>query len=204
MKTTLLIILALIVSLNSKAQYKHWLSFNGLVYSNFFNKEKDKNYFPYIVNQPSFTYKISKQRFGLEFNYINFYGQNYHPKWEASLVPDSSILQVTSSLLSFNINYTFLEKKWLMLNAGFGVSRRWLDQIEVYHFWQNYHIKGDILSENNNGLNTSLNLVLPIYRGIHLNNTARYLYFPNSTYSKQNFIWEVGIGYMFQRKRNKK
>lgn len=203
MKTTLLIIITLLSSLNSIGQLKHWFSYNGLAYSNFFNREKDKHYFPYIANQPSFTYKISKKRVGLEFNYINFYGQNYHPNWDPKTTPDSSILQVTSTLFSFNVNYTFLDKKWLKCNAGIGVTRRWLDQMEVFHYWNGYHLKGDIFAENNNGLNTSFNVVLPLYRGLHFNSTTRYLYFPNSKYSKQNFIGEVGIGYMFQRKSNK-
>jgi len=203
MKNIILLIAAIKLSYTSVGQVKHYFSYNAVIYADLFNKQKDKSYFPKSFLGPSITYKISKHKFHLEFNFLSRYGQNYYPKWEKGLIPDSSKLQVLASLFNLNINYTLIEKKWVVFNVGTGISRRWLDVWYFYHWGSNLRFIGDILFENNNGFNSSLNIVLPIYRGIHLNNTARYLYFPNSTYSKQNFIWEVGIGYMFQRKRNK-
>lgn len=197
-----LFILSLLFAVESSAQLKHTISYNALSHVNFFNKEKDKFFFPPIYREPSVSYKISQKRIGVEINFINFYGQNYYPKWEYKLVPDSSILQVTSSLISLNFLYTLFDQRFLKINAGLGFSRRWLDQIELYYWFQNYHLVGDILSENNNSINAILNSTIPVYKGAFFQSNFRYNYFPNSRLSKQNFILEFGIGYTYQRKKS--
>lgn len=200
---TLIIIVCLFCSTITKGQIRHYISYNAVVYSNFFNPEKDKSYFPKSILAPGISYKIVKKNIGGELYFLTRYGMHYHLVSYKDNVPDNSILQLYGSALNLNFHYTALSNKSIQINFFLGISKNWFKSI-VLEFWYGnppmYEPKIRYEDESKFGISNGVNIHLPIYKNLYANTNLRYAFFPTAKYNKQNLMCEIGIGYMLQRK----
>jgi hypothetical protein len=202
-KIVLIIIVALYLPTFTSGQLKHYFSYIAVVYSNFFNAEKDISYFPKSILAPSFSYKIEKKRIGVELNFLTRYGMNYYPVRNKEQVPENSLLQLYGSISNLSCQYKVITNKTIQVNLMLGLSKNWFHST-VLEFWYGsspmYEPKIRYKNESMFGIFNGASIITPLYKGIYSSTSLRYSYFPSARYNKQNFIWDIGIGYMLQRK----
>lgn len=199
-------LIALFLCFNASAQIKHYISYNTIPYTNFFNKEKDIITVTGKLIFPSFNYKFEKGKFGLELFYISTRNSYYNFSYQDIPNPDSNILDVKSFNIGFTVHYNVLDKKWIKINPNIGMINSWYNA-ELIHSWRIlpnwYEPHLFYQKESKIGFIIGTNFNFPIYQGIYANTNLRYALFPTAEFNKQNLFWEVGIGYMFTRNKKK-
>jgi hypothetical protein len=202
-RNILIIVFGFYLPTVANGQFKHYFNYNTVVYSNFFNYEKDMSNFPKSILAPSFSYKLAKKKIGVELYFLTRFGMNYYPVRNKAQVPDNSLLQLYGSVLNINCQYKIISKKALQVNMMLGLSKNWFKSA-VLEFWYGSHpmYEPKIRYENESkyGLSSGTNINIPLYKGIYSSTNLRYSFFPNAKYNKQNLMWEIGIGYLLQRK----
>ena len=195
---TILIIIHILIPTFISAQLKHCISYNSPLYIHFFNKQKDIIKLKSSFSTPNVSYLLSGNKIGIEVAYLSRFGMNYYPDWERNLVPENSILQINSTNTLVSIHYAILNKKKFQVRLNSGFIRNWYENRILIH-WQ-FHGSFDIQRESSYGSVSGINCSLQLYKNIYTNTNLRYSYFPTAEYNKQNLMWEIGIGYMLQRK----
>jgi hypothetical protein len=198
---TFIVVKCLLLSTLAEGRLKHYISYNGLAYTNFFNKETDLS-FSQTFLFPCINYKIMKGKIGVEI----FYNWNYssYYKFGGNNIPSyKSIMNIYSTNIGTNFQYLLIENRHLRIFPSLGVVRNWyeaqiLEGISLTQdgvWWESF-VSGQ--KESKLGLVGGVNINVPIYKKFYANTNIRYSYFPTAKYNKQNFMWEVGIGYMLQ------
>ena len=112
-------------------------------------------------------------------------------------------MNIYSTNIGTNFQYLLIENRHLRIFPSLGVVRNWyeaqiLEGISLTQdgvWWESF-VSGQ--KESKLGLVGGVNINVPIYKKFYANTNIRYSYFPTAKYNKQNFMWEVGIGYMLQ------
>jgi hypothetical protein len=199
-KIALLVLSFNLVTYNIKAQFKYCISINTIGINEYFNKENDK-----ISPLIEFSYKIENNLVGLEF-FASWMGVGYY--YGSSFAPEyinEGIKQILSSNIGIACYYTVLDKKWFKINPMAGLVRCNYDAT-IVEGWYIYpgSFNEPIINHNKEaklGILTGININVPIWKGIYANTNARYAVYPTAKYNKQNLIFDIGIGYMYQHKK---
>ena len=202
-KITLLFVLFFCSFFKAEAQFKHYLSHNGVFYFNYFNKEKDKSLGLKSLLSPNLSYKIEMDKSGLEVFYYFDFSPSYHPRISEQSVPVNTILQMSTFDIGVAYHYNILDKKYLKISPMVGVIKNWHESMTVLKWYPNEAIIGGN-KESKFGLLSGVNINAPIWNGIYANTNARYSVFPTGQYNKQNLVVDIGVGYMYQNKKKNK
>jgi hypothetical protein len=198
----LIIILSLLLPNLVHGQFKHYIGYNTLVYQNFYNRENDKFQLKQSMLIPAMSYKIERKNIGIEV-FFNSQPKNYYVLGGKIKPQINSITQIISHNLGLTTHYNILNKHYLKICPMLGIIKNWYDAMVIDYvglnqngeWWESilHHEK-----ESKLGLVGGVNINAPIYKKFYANTNIRYSYFPTAKYNKQNFMWEVGIGYMLQ------
>ncbi len=201
---TLIIIVSLLLPNLVHGQFKHYISYNTLMYQDFFNRENDKFLLKQSIRTPAMSYKIESKNIGIEA-FFNSHPDIYYVLGGKIIPPINSITQIISHNLGLTTHYNILNKHYLKICPMVGIIKNWYDAkiLESVGVTQNGEWWESIIStqkESKLGFVGGVNINAPIYKKLYANTNLRYSYFPTAQYNKQNFMWEVGLGYMLQRK----
>jgi hypothetical protein len=203
----ILSILTIIFSHSSlQAQLKHYFSYNTVLYADFMNHETDEVDLAQSLTNLCISYKAEKKKLGAEANY-SLISRFYHPLQYPDIQP-GEISGILLRTLGVAIHYNVLDNKRIKLNPLAGLTYQWYDA-DVLEFWGGYPpiFPESVLRRENEkkiGIVLGGNINIPIYKGIYTNGNIRYTVMPTADFNKQNLITEIGLGYMLQRRVDKK
>lgn len=206
------ILLLFMINIELKAQetslVEHSFTYKTLPYYNYLNGENTPFTFRKAILLPALSYKVFYNHFGLELFYNHHGVINYEPG-EYPVPALNSTMFSEARNLGLVAHYSILNKKGLKVNPFLGMIARVYDQDlltsilldnEGHPFWgwESYFIECE--TDLKLGLNTGIDIQIPIYKRFYFNTTMRYSYIPTSHLNKQNLSFELGIGFIFSKR----
>jgi hypothetical protein len=205
-KSTVLTIGLLTFSSATMAQLKHYFSYNAIALKDLYNHEKDKSHFPANLIYPNLSYKIESRKIGVELFFNDGYGVRYHSLGEnPRQLKTGTIYRAVTFNIGIACHFNLLNKSYLKINPFAGLVKNWYNSTTLLHWFDwgggAYELILDGGKESKIGPMLGTNVNVPIYKSIYANSNIRYSWFPGGQYNKQNFIVEIGLGYLYQNKK---
>lgn len=193
---------------------EHYLSYN-FPYTSFFNHTKRNLPLSTPFFTPSLSYKTQKGKYGLELsatigvvNYELWDVNQYNKGYLDSRINTPSL--IVYQLSGLTLHYSILNKKWIKVSPNAGLAFGWYNSDKIAFWGKNYsselkdwwyEIITDAEVETKWGGTIGINAILPVYKSIYVNSDIKYFAFPFAKYSRRNLLFQMGIGYVFNRNK---
>lgn len=176
---------------NSSAQMKHSISINHLAYGNTFTLQKEP-LFEHTFNLflPALEYKIERKKSSFSAYHYQFY-KKYTPA-------ERRLYEYWNMSFGVNYGYRLFKMRTIELTGFAGLNYSWNKQREIIRIYPSENIMGGI-EEWDIGLQSGLNAKAYFWKGIFMNLSLRYNYYPfqSKSTTNQNLSFEIGLGYRF-------